>query len=428
MKSLLETPTLNAKLFEYTKKSKYSDILFLFHSINLTPHLISHLNSKLERNSMIRFAIGYYSTVDDSNIFMINNFTNKNMKSKLFKCYMDIRSDIINLDWNYKNNTIVYNLFKKDFSEQKMNHFLNNSDQIKDLLKYNGIKFEKYLFNSSEIDLKSIDEITNDSFLNKSITISSHVKYLEKLYFLKRNSFKTIDEFIMCSKKENKFQDNEYRQLSQIFNDYREIECCEFVKMCLNSKIEIKNILKKKIKFQEIIEQTKSCSLISAKYKKKDAKGNIWIELFENEDTLRQIINIHLTAKCIIGDFNLKINSITVEIIDIFRINFSSNKMICIETNKNIKESILTYPNEFASDVIECLAHYSFETFNLMITDLRPIEIEKSKKLLITEPVIFSLEENKYASSNLGTKGIESFFQAHLCNTFCKHLNLKKKN
>ncbi len=248
MKSLLETPTLNAKLFEYTKKSKYSDILFLFHSINLTPHLISHLNSKLERNSMIRFAIGYYSTVDDSNIFMINNFTNKNMKSKLFKCYMDIRSDIINLDWNYKNNTIVYNLFAKSFNETKMNKFLNNSDQIQDLLKYKEIEFEKYLFNSSEIDLKSIDEITNDSFLNRSITISSHVKYLEKLYFLKRNSFKTIDEFIMCSKKENKFQDNEYRQLSQIFNDHREIECCEFVKMCLNSKIEIKNILKKKIK------------------------------------------------------------------------------------------------------------------------------------------------------------------------------------
>lgn len=426
MKSL-QTPTLKTKLFEYTKKSKYSDILFLFHSINFS-HLGSHLNSKLEKQSMIRFAIGYYNTVD-SNIFMINNFTNKNMKSKPFKFYTDIRSDIINLDWNYKNITIVYNLFKKDFSEQKMNTFLNNSDQIKDLLNYKGIEFEKYLFNSSEIDLKSIDEITNDSFLNKSITISSHVKYLKKLYFLKRNSFKTIDEFIMSSKKGNKFQENEYCQLSIRFNNYREIDCSKFVKMCLNSNIETKNIGKTEIKFQEeIIEQTKSCFLISAKYKKKDAKGNIWIELFENEDTLRQIINIHLTAKCIIDDFKLKINSITVEIIDIFRINYSSNKIICIETNKNIKESILTYPNEFASDVIECLAHYSFETFNLMLTDLRPIEIEKSKKLLITEPVIFSLEENKYASSDLGTKGIEIFFQAHLCNTFCKHLNLKKKN
>ena len=54
MKSL-QTPTLTTKLFEFTEKSKYTDILFLFHSINLTPELISHLNSKLEKHLMIRF-------------------------------------------------------------------------------------------------------------------------------------------------------------------------------------------------------------------------------------------------------------------------------------------------------------------------------------------------------------------------------------
>lgn len=43
---------------------------------------------------------------------------------------------------------------------------------------------------------------------------------------------------------------------------------------------------------------------------------------------------------------------------------------------------------------------------------------------VLTDPLIHSLDENRFDAGNFGYEGILKFFISHKCNKYCKHLNL----
>ena len=83
--------------------------------------------------------------------------------------------------------------------------------------------------------------------------------------------------------------------------------------------------------------------------------------------------------------------------------------------------------NESLQKKAECLVHFSFQSSNqeVMLVDVQGVgnhlfdpEIA-SAQLLHNQKVMFT-------TGNLSREAIDNFIKEHLCNSFCKYLNLKK--
>ena len=423
---------LNEKLFNHLLKSnRVFDILYLFHAYNLNypdMSLISYFSSRASKYPNIRFSIGYYT---DKTLFISlfkeSSKQQKEMKPKPFNEIIDIRQEILNLDWESKTK-LVFNFVKKSFIDQfkqsKIEPFLNLEDSVKSLLKHKNIQFQRCWLEDAHITKKIINEVTSEAFLLKSATDQNRITYFRNLYLLKRNLFQTFDEFLE-KKSEKSFPVN-YNELGRNFKEYSACNFGIFIKETELAPIKLEKTEKHvfiKLK-DKIVNQTKNFYLISAKCE----NGSIlWLEILESEESLKRILDIHLTAKFFIDNFNDKCSTIDVKISSIYRLFLDPGKfIIASRTNKNIDDSEIKILSQSAIDMNESLSHYSYEKsrHDLVLFDLRPIQEEKNK-FLITEPVIFSLVPNKFGSSDLGIKGIEKFKMEHQCNSICRELKLK---
>ena len=70
-------------------------------------------------------------------------------------------------------------------------------------------------------------------------------------------------------------------------------------------------------------------------------------------------------------------------------------------------------------DVMQALSHYSFHISNatLLFCDLQGGVYKDG--FVITDPVIMSMNQ-EYGPTDLGSKGISTFFSRHKCNTYCE--------
>ncbi len=446
---------IKSSVFNYLHRFnsvKKFEILFLFHSFELDDKILAILNEKIQKYSAIRFAYGYYT--DTSSIFHLSQFKDshnqqKEIKHQPFKDIMDIRSQIVNLDWEYSNidrlktfyenscetkiEKFVFNFIYKSYYESvkscfghgKLENFMNFKDSVKDMLNFSAIKFQKHNLNQTRIDFQMIDTITSEKFLQKSIFQMRSDFYLKNLYFLKRTLLKSMNEYQSSEKKLNKYL--EYKEIARYFHCFMFVDYTTFKKQNLVGQIEMKSSDSFEIKIiEQIVEPSKDLYQISASYRVLNYSGIIWLEILESDESLKRIINIHLTAEIIVNEFN-SVSKIRFEIPAIMRIFIGAKKIVANVINQKISMSEIKYQTQETYDAMECLTHYSYEYSNkeLMLFDLRTIQLENNK-FLLSEPVIFSLIPNKFASSDLGIKGIEHFKREHECSFFCKELKLKR--
>jgi hypothetical protein len=71
------------------------------------------------------------------------------------------------------------------------------------------------------------------------------------------------------------------------------------------------------------------------------------------------------------------------------------------------------------SDCMQALSHYSFHTNDrrAMLCDLQGAVYKDG--FIITDPVIMSTTQ-EYGPTDLGPKGISTFFAHHRCNSYCR--------
>ena len=417
--------------------SNHCDILFLFHSFDLKYYvdLIDYYDSKLNkrRTRDTRFAIGYYDNDKyDRHYFEMSKFgdnDSKTLKRKLVDDIMDIKSDIMNLDWKHKSHKLVINFIaEKNFirklisSSRNIEEFLSNEDVVGKQLKYDNVYFVKFEVNQSRIDKLLIDDITSEKFLNNYTDRIKRVSFWKDLYYLKRNVFNSVEEYKQ-SQKEKVF-DTEYKSLPN--NTHVTYET--FTK----KESEFESVKRKStqdldIKLNEgVLEPTRNLFLRCAKFYSTKASGYVWLEILENEDSLKRILDIHLTAQCLAERFNNKNSCITIEIAKISRVVYDSKWITSVYADHELNESEITEPCSHSIDAMECFTHFTYEHTKrtLLVIDLRTIHVSNKKIFKITEPVVFSLIPNRFSSSDLGQKGIEHFRAHHKCNSFCKEIGL----
>lgn len=83
-------------------------------------------------------------------------------------------------------------------------------------------------------------------------------------------------------------------------------------------------------------------------------------------------------------------------------------------------------PNIFGGElnpwmqVMQALSHYSYQVTNgrLLLCDLQGGVYQDG--FILTDPVICSQEEGQYGPTDLGQRGIDTFFSRHKCNQFCR--------
>ena len=79
------------------------------------------------------------------------------------------------------------------------------------------------------------------------------------------------------------------------------------------------------------------------------------------------------------------------------------------------------------NDVLQAFSHYTWQKSGkrLIVCDLQGVVTESG--ILLTDPSIHSCNEEllRYGATNLGSKGIETFFATHTCNTVCKEMKLQ---
>ena len=97
-------------------------------------------------------------------------------------------------------------------------------------------------------------------------------------------------------------------------------------------------------------------------------------------------------------------------------------------TNKSVDNARIKECPQ-AEPILDAFMHfcYDFTDKNLIVFDVRTIEI-RTGEFLLTEPIVFSKDTNRYGSSNLDSSGIKLLMSKHDCNEICHKLSLNNCN
>jgi len=417
----------------------------LFHSFDFKKNstLLEYFHSKIgaKNSTKIRFAIAFYiqNFINSPIYFEISQFSNyKNYKAKYIKNPNEIKSEILNLDWNKKSHKLVITLTNEIGIVDSLLNFLfpvntnlaNLSpyadDEISKQLKYQNIHFKKVDFKKNQVDQSIIDQICGEHLLCLYTTDICQEDYLKELYFLKRNLFSSISDY--KSSRKDKVFPSKYDKLNDLrFYSKLYLDCETFKKVNEFPYVEQAKISRIVLKFNgDILEPTRNLFLTWANCL---GANNIWIEIFEDERSLKRILDIHLTAECLVEDFNkIRIRSLSVKIniAKIHRLLFDSKLFTFICVDEDLSKAEIKNPSESVFEAMECFSHFTYEKTNqnLIVIDLRTLRLSKNE-FLITEPVVFSMLPERFSSSDLGLSGIENFKNQHKCNRHCKEIDLR---
>ena len=153
-----------------------------------------------------------------------------------------------------------------------------------------------------------------------------------------------------------------------------------------------------------------------------------WLENIQDLHVCRNILDIYSTTKYFANEFNSKYHC-KIKVAETFLITNEQLFFLVKEVDQNISNCDLKFSNTF--EILEAFTHFTYiaSNQNLVIFDLRSFQIKEiwcNQTLLLTEPVIFSICEKRFSSSNLGPKGLEWIVNRHRCNSICDNLCLKK--
>ena len=419
----------------------------------INSQLLDYLKSLLlsKKTTKIRFAFAYYISLTNGQYFFeINQFKHNNSyKSAYFNNSAKLKSEILNLDWESKSHKLVINVVKETIFEKflsfvspesMLESICSSQDETGKMLKYNNIHFCKFDVKNKEIDRSTIEQIFSENFMLQRTSGFCQLEFLKDLYFLKRNLFLNVDEYKNSRKEKvysNKIENLKYHSayekalLEFKVKSFRKENFELFSGVVSNSSKTVS------LKFNnDVVEVVRNLYLISAKlYEKYNhyyiTKGDIWIEILDNESSFNRILDIHLTAGCLVECFKehlkvIRFNRFKIEIVKIKQLIDNNEKWITSAyTNEDLSHSEFKSLREY--EAMECFSHFTYQKSNryLIVIDLRTL---KSKSVyLITEPVIFSKipDSNRFSSSDLGPNGIDNFKNNHKCNDYCREIGLR---
>jgi len=167
----------------------------------------------------------------------------------------------------------------------------------------------------------------------------------------------------------------------------------------------------------------------------KDSKHKYWIERCLSEAVFLNIIDNYSTASCLSKKFEIKLAE-----------HKSLSEKISVSRHFWLKNTTSAKPDEYfvanrtktklnfqecpqAEQILDAFMHFCYDYTNkfLIVLDLKTIE-KASGEYLLTDPVVFSKNTDRYGSSNLGPSGIELFMSKHSCNKICHKLPLSDCN
>jgi len=411
------------KLIDKLKRIETSqrfDILIILHDFEIDNFISKCIENIKKKFSSIKFAVISYkkrwhqSLVQNYDLKVL--FQDFDGSSNLLKdiSIERIKEEIVYLKWRDDSSKLVINMGRDD---SFLNSFITIRTSNSDILKKKEIIFEKCMIKNE----KDFERVFNDN-IDKFLENISKINCSKELYFLKRNFFKNYEEYKQ-EKYYDKFKDNYDKLLNIGF--WLEIQELHFKNRGQTNKYWLY--------FDQITEPIRNFYLGSANLSKRLSNYLCWIEIFNDKESMHRIIDIHLTAETFIkqfeNDFRKKIDK--CQNIDIPKIGFGDYhdiSFLVYFSNLDLNYSALKNPDEQTEEVIQALAHYSYNVSNgeLIVFDIRPITNQNS--ILITEPIIYSKDSNKFASSNLGLKGIKNFMDEHKCNSICKKMEFVKFN
>jgi len=173
-------------------------------------------------------------------------------------------------------------------------------------------------------------------------------------------------------------------------------------------------------------------------------------EKYESVDVLQDQMILHQTAEFLAKKFNdasnLKKNQ-TLHYVDlkIIQVQLVNSKTILnysiepylkgnfakwsgslgaadVEIKEEIKENDNDSKKNSNSEILllaQSFSHFTYEytKHKLMVVDVQGAKV--GDQYLLTDPVIHSIQIEKFSPTNLGNKGMNQFMKNHCCNKFC---------
>jgi len=147
-----------------------------------------------------------------------------------------------------------------------------------------------------------------------------------------------------------------------------------------------------------------------------------------NEKTIKQMNLKFKFALSVVSAFNLLCKT-KIDVLMPFVMKCDDGSLYFIE--KMMDGEFLKFMNNYGSVIyserMQALAHYSFEYDDQtkILTDLQGFEGKDD--FVINDLTLHTTIQNS-GDGDLGTIGINKFFETHLCNKYCSMLKLKKNN
>ncbi len=440
------TVSLADKLFEKLenmKNSKKFDVLIILHEFESNQSVIKcieYIKFNFAHLKHLKFAVVWYS-IKSRNVFQkglefimphqTNHFIvniidfDGGVSDVPMSDVLAIKNEIIHLKWKDDSSKLVISI---GCDRSRLDYFIRERVSNSEILKKKDIIFQACPV-KHESDIQHVLNKNIDRFLKNA----ANVNFTKELYFLKRHLFKTYEEY-KHEKQDVKFKDkyyylpkSEWVNIQEYFFD---------IKPELNNVNYITKTYRFYLNYDKTIEITRNVFLGSAysyyyydDYYNDYKKSYLWIEIFDDEEAIMRIIDIHSKAANIIMKFEQRLRKINhkykfIKLIHIGVVKKNNFSFLTYFVDRELSYSELKTPDEQVEEVIQALAHFSYNISQgeLLVFDIRPIA-SYDDSILITEPVIYSKDEKIFASSNLGSTGIKNFMDEHKCNSICYHIN-----
>lgn len=423
-----------------TEKLKLQ-LLFLFYKFeNVKSAHFQEILQAIFSSHDKRFDVKIAFCALNRNPIFYTDFLGRHWKSKFkvfekpLKDLTEFRTEIINMCWsdNAKRIKIVSIFIPENCDEdvaKEVEQMLEKSDPVrsfmdfKKILLIGSIKLDDEEFNLSNSLETFISAEGFSSFLITPPQLDS-----VELSFLKRLDRRSYEEYIANRLKpfheplsEGTISaDLHYGQkkdfLDRISLDGLVASLCE--------KIIVKNEMNTIFKDYKIQKALLSFD---------GTKRICWIERCLSEESLLNLIDIHSTADLLACEFNALLpKEIVIKMSPHYFIKSDSASklgfLFANYTNFGIEKSVIDTSASGKNEIAEAFMHFSyiFTNKNLIVFDLRSIVTYQKgiNNVLLTEPVIFSIDQKRYGASNCGENGIKSYMGKHACNSICKMVKL----
>ena len=224
---------LSKHLFSQMYSSQSFDVLFLFHSLDFSKDVCDYFQLKIGKHAtkQTRFALAFYhlDPIVCSFQFERSKFSNSNVfASTRHSTLLDIRTTLLNLDWNSKSHKLVINLAYDAFWTKYSREYTHFDNQIGQQLKYVNIHFITEILTSSHVNKSTVDSLMSETFLLKHFAEILRVAYWKELYYLKRKAFASFETYEK-SRREKSFANN-YNNLFSWSNAFIKVNYESFAK------------------------------------------------------------------------------------------------------------------------------------------------------------------------------------------------------